>query len=326
MAILLHAASKDYLEHLKAQGMMPATISGHSIILSHALNAWGNIDVRDVTPADIDRLFSKSQWSTSTSNLYLWNLRSFVRFLRIAKHIGKDEEWTEGWRARRVPKRERTWLTVPELGELLEAAWNPRDRALIALGMYTFLRGSELAALKISDLDIGNQELHAYRIKNQVADRLPICLELGIEMNAWLAHYRDMCGPLHDDWLLLPARGPIPMRGVRGQRRLEPTGQPAPLRPTMPITKPYSIVRRAMKDIGYDTVGDGAHVLRRSGARALFMRLREDGYDGALRRTSSMLGHSSTLITEHYIGVDLERRQRNELLAGNAMFPTATAA
>lgn len=323
MPILLYEAARDYLANLKAQGMADRTIAGHSIILNHALNCWGNMDVRDISPAHVDKLFAKNSWSMSTQNLYLWNLRSFVKYLRRHNHLPKDADPTDGWRTRRVPKRQRTWLTVEELRELMDAAWNERDRAVIAIGAYTFLRGSEIAALTISDLDFEANEVDVYRIKGKVADRLPMCIELKDEMTRWLDYYQTHAGDLKPEWLLVPARGPIPMRGIPGIRALEPTGEPAPLKPTDPITKPYAIVRRALRDIGFDTVGDGCHVLRRSGARALFSRLRDDGYDGALRRVSSMLGHSSTNITEHYLGVDAERRQRNQLLAGQPMFPTA---
>jgi integrase len=325
-SVTLWQARSEYLEHLKAQGMAVSTISGHGIILNHCLDTWGDIDVRDISQGDVDKLFAKGQWATGTQNLYLWNLRSFVRYLRRQNYIPKDADPTDGWKTRRTPQRSRTWLTLPELTEMFNAAWCPRDRALMVVGAYTFLRGSEIAALTIGDLDLEADELDVYRIKGRVADRLPICTELKNELAIWLAYYENECGPLQQTWLLIPARGPIPMRGVIGERRLEPTGEPAPLKPCSPVTKPYSVVRRAMKDVGFDHVGDGCHVLRRSGARNLFERLRADGHDGALRRVSSMLGHSSTLITEHYLGVDAERRQRNTLLSGKEMFPAANPA
>jgi hypothetical protein len=34
----------------------------------------------------------------------------------------------------------------------------------------------------------------------------------------------------------------------------------------------------------------------------------------------SMLGHASVITTELYLGIDNERRQRNEMLAGRTMF------
>jgi integrase len=67
--------------------------------------------------------------------------------------------------------------------------------------------------------------------------------------------------------------------------------------------------------------GVGGHVLRRSGARALFDRLRHEGYDGALKRVQSMLGHSNSVISERYLSLGVERLQRNEMLAGKPMFP-----
>ena len=85
--------------------------------------------------------------------------------------------------------------------------------------------------------------------------------------------------------------------------------------------KPYDSDKRPLARIGYSDKGSGEHTLRSSGARALFQRLREEGYDGALRRVSAMLGHKSVLMTERYLGLQLEKTQRNELLAGQVMFP-----
>ena len=68
--------------------------------------------------------------------------------------------------------------------------------------------------------------------------------------------------------------------------------------------------------------GDGCHILRRSGARNLFEELRNTGHDGAARRVQSMLGHSSVVMTELYLGIDNEKRQRNQMLAGKPMFHT----
>jgi hypothetical protein len=40
-----------------------------------------------------------------------------------------------------------------------------------------------------------------------------------------------------------------------------------------------------------------------------------------MRRVQALLGHASVLQTEKYLGIELERRQRNEMLAGKTMFP-----
>jgi hypothetical protein len=46
------------------------------------------------------------------------------------------------------------------------------------------------------------------------------------------------------------------------------------------------------------------------------------GYDGALRRVSSLLGHKNTITTERYLGLSLERSSRNQQFSGNRMFPS----
>ena len=68
-------------------------------------------------------------------------------------------------------------------------------------------------------------------------------------------------------------------------------------------------------------MGEGSHTLRRSGARALFDRLAESGYDRSLRIVQSMLHHSSVTITEKYIGVTPDQRSRDEIIKGQEMYP-----
>jgi len=219
-----------------------------------------------------------------------------------------------------VEKREKTWLTPPVLGALLDAAGSPRDRAFMALGIYTFMRASEIIELRWSDMDIINNEIHIYRVKTKQSDQLPICAELRYELLAWAKHYHDTQGEIQPNWYVVPSQGQVPMKGVHGQRRLVPTGDPPPLRPARRIGRPQRIVKNAMNRIGVGDVGDACHVLRRSGARSLFEELREQGYDGSVRRVQSMLGHASVTTTEIYLGVDNERRQRNEAIGGKTMF------
>lgn len=87
-----------------------------------------------------------------------------------------------------------------------------------------------------------------------------------------------------------------------------------------PQSHTYRPAQRALEALGYPVLREGEHTLRRSGARAYADQLRSQGYDGALLRVASMLGHKDTKQTEHYIGWHLERQQRNEALAGKSMF------
>jgi integrase len=316
----LAKASVEYLRFMEARGLAKATLQTTRNMLGHAYRAWGDADLADIEPRHIDALFIGKDWSTGTRNMYLLALRSFLKWCRTHRYLPPDYDPTEGWKTRPLEKKERTWLTLPVLQTLMDATDHPRDRAFIAIGIYTFLRASEIVELRIEDIDFKRNELRVYRIKTKQQDRLPICLELQIELTRWLDYYRTEAGDLNPRWYVVPSHGPNEMRGVAGKRQLVPTGRPGRLRPTRRIGRAQRIVKNALDRLGIDKHGDGCHVLRRSGARALYEQLRDMGHDGAARRVQSMLGHASLVMTEMYLGLDHERMQRNEALAGKPMF------
>lgn len=313
-------AWEDYLRFMEARGLARSTVTTARNLKNHAHRAWGDIEVADIKPKHIDTLFIGQPWSPGTKNIYLIGLRSFLKYCRTHGYLSADYDPTAGWKTQTVPKREKTWLTLPALGALLDAAHHARDRAFIALGIYTFMRASEIVQLRWKDVDLTRNEIHIYRVKTKQADQLPICAELRYELAAWLVYVQQQLGDIDPEWYVVPSIGPRPMKGTLGQRKLEPTGAPNPLRPTRPIGRPQRIVKAALERIGVANPGDGCHVLRRSGARSLFEELRSQGYDGSARRVQSMLGHASVITTEIYLGIDNERRQRNEALAGHVMF------
>lgn len=320
--IRLSDAMVDFHRSLEARGKKPKTIRNNLQPLNAALELWGNIYVASIKPVHIERLFASTGWSESTRNLYLSNLRgNFFAWARLHRHMPRDYDPTDGWRAVRVPKKERFWLPVEEFADLLDAASCARDRAILAIGLFTFCRGSEISGLRVKDLDFSRYTVNIYREKTSQQDVLPMAGELAEELRLWLNWYENQQGPLNPEWYLVPSRMPLPMYHDPVRHRLVPTGEESRLRPTSRYTKPYECVKRALFRLGYDGLGHGAHDLRRSGARALFDRLRSEGYDGALMRVSSMLGHADTKTTEKYLGLGIERQQRNELLAGKQMFP-----
>jgi len=305
---------------MEARGLARSTRTTAKNVISHATNAWGDIEVSEIKPKHVDEFFIGKDWSTGTRNIYLLGLRNLLKYCRNHDYLPPDYDPTVGWKTRTVEKTEKTWLTLPVLGSLLDAAGSPRDRAFIALGIYTFMRASEIIELRWQDVDFLKNEIHIYRVKTKQSDQLPICSELRHELTVWATYYYSKHGEIQPDWYVVPSQGQVPMKGVHGQRRLEPTGEFPPLRPDRKIGRPQRIVKSAMERIGIVNKGDGCHVLRRSGARSLFEELRDQGYDGSVRRVQSMLGHASVTTTEIYLGVDNERRQRNEAIAGQSMF------
>jgi integrase len=321
-SIRLSDAITEYQAHLKARGLKPNTIKNSAQVLGKALAVWGNIQVSTVSPHHIDRLFTAGGWSPRTANLYLSGVRRFLKWCRSHRYMPLNYDPTESWANVRVPKnQDRDRIPVEMFSELLDAAPHPRDRAIVALGLYTLARGSELSTLKVRDLDLDANTLEFYRHKTQDFDTMPVSAELHTEMVRWLNWYRADQGTLQGDWLLVPAKSPDLWVQDENRRLVRPVGHWSSVKPTVRETKPYRAVQRSLRALGLPAHSEGVHTLRRSSARALADSLRGEGYDGALLRVASLLGHSSTKVTEHYIGWGLERHQRNAMIAGKPMFP-----
>lgn len=318
-------ARTSFRYHLVSRGLSEQTVKNHMQTLNRWLALVGDTRIDHITSNHVDRFFGEGNWSPKTQNLYLSLLRGvFFPWCRRQGFMPRDSDPTEGWRNAKSERSEQLWLPVDEFPSLLEAADNPRDRAVIALGLYTFARGSELSTLRIQDVDLDKNLLTFYRWKTKDADLMPISAELWEEMDRYLAYYKVNQGfEIKPEWFLVPVRSKtVPVWDYENKVIVPGLRREADLLPTQRLYRPYEPVKRALRKLGYDPKGSGAHTLRRSGARALFDRLRSEGYDGSLRRVSSMLGHKDTKTTEIYLGLSLEREQRNELIAGQVMFPS----
>lgn len=180
----------------------------------------------------------------------------------------------------RVTKRERLRLSPAELIRLLECTGHPRDRAVLALAMNTALRASEIAGLRLGDVDLDGGWLTVRITKSAVEDLMPVTLELDHELRVWLDFYAaNTSGPLGPTAYLFPAKAPgrwrystTPTPGVE-QRMGNSVYVHGKLNPTMPIRKPAETVQRALRQSGYEiAAGEGLHTVRRSLARAFFDR------------------------------------------------------
>lgn len=320
----MSAAIRDFESHLVARRLAPNTVKNSKQVLTRAMREWGDILVSSIEPRHIDRLFTAGGWGPTTQNLYLSQLRAFFKWARVNGYVARDFDPTATWGTARTPRnKDRDRIPVEMFEALLDAAPHPRDRAIVALGLYTFSRGSELSTLKIHDLDLGEGLLHVRRHKTLDEDSLPVSEELAREMVRYLNWYRQDQGTLVGQWYLVPAKQPDLWKQDKQTRRLVKVDKPSSLKPTVMETKPYRAVQRALRALGLPSHSEGVHTLRRSAARAYADNLRTEGYDGALLRVASFLGHRSTKVTEQYIGWGLERDQRNAMVKGKPMFPTS---
>lgn len=294
--------------------------------LARALNG---LQVGSITPERMEHFFLgpgglAEEMAPSSFNKVLSRVDTFFAFCRRRGWI-KGDPLGEVERLP-VTRRERLRLAPAELVRLQDQAEHPRDRAVLAVACNTALRAGEIADLRLRDVDLDGGWLHVRITKSHIEDQMPITLELDQEMRAWLTYYAEhVTSPPGPDAYLFPAKAPgrwrastddDPVDRVRGSALVYVHGA---LRPGHPIRKPAEIVQRALRSAGFEIgPGEGLHTIRRSLARAYFERESEQGNDVALRATAALLHHSSTQVTEHYLGLNHEKVRRDRSLRGKS--------
>lgn len=327
-SVTLDDAIVEYLASRKARGIKPGTIKNERTAVTQFMAATGNLLVRNVTGRHVDMWFSRySHHAVSTVNRDIGYLQGFFKWCRARKYVPRDFDPFEGVKLRKAPPTDFIFIPKDRFGEFLDTAVNGRNRAVLAIGLYTFQRASEIKHLRWEDVrdsdpDPKKWKIAIYRGKTETRDWLPLCLELQRELQRWRLHYGTMMGePPRPEWRIVPAF-------ERGEWRQGPAGRlvrksPLRLNPTAKINNMQYIVQHSLEAIGYrQTKQEGAHTLRRSGGLALYEELAWNrGHDAALRVVQSMYGHAALSTTEKYLRLKLETKRRNDLLAGQAMFP-----
>ena len=319
-SITLLEASEEYANHSKAKGLAPSTIRCRKTALRALWATVGDVRLRSITSKQIDEMFALNHWEPSTRNLRISNLKAFFSWARFRGYLPRDVDPMFGYRTRTVPEKPRTRITHQEWPRLFAATETTFERAVVATGLYLFLRASEQQALQFQHVHLEDGEIEVHRVKTKSWDTMPIALELDgylREHMAWLSDYATTTPETY----LFPIRTKRLLRD-EGGRILPGTGR---LDFSRPFNSPHRVVQRVLDRAGYPTKGEGEHTLRRSGARAYFDELSNDGYDRALRRVQSMLGHSQSNMTEVYLGLDVDRRERNTALRGKPMFATSSS-
>lgn len=333
-SILLSDLIDEFEESLRSNSYSKNTIKNHVSSARHFLGHVGNIQSRSVTSRHVDRFFAERQThglKPGTLNVTLHGLRSLFVFAERRGYIAAGQNPAVHRRPYRDVPRERQRVPASEFGRLLDAAEHPQERIVVALGLYLFLRQSEIKALRVGDVDLHHGEVMVQVIKTKESDRMPISAELDAELRRWLTWYADHVDrPLKHTDRLAPAKArPVFVKGLSRADNLERARRVTLLDPTRPVSEPEHIVQRALARYGLPVRDDsgrslfeGVHTLRRSGARALFDQLKDDGYDYAIRTVQAMLHHKSITTTEAYLGVTADKKKRDEILKGKMMFPT----
>lgn len=325
----LSDALEEYERYRKSQAYAKATIANHRTTLKRFLAVNGNIWCHAINDVHVTRFFeelSKTKQPHSQRNDHT-ALNLFFEYLRHKAYMAQDAD--PMWGRRKPPKlvKEKNRVHVSQFPALLNGAEQrcPRDRAALALLLYTLKRDKELTELRLWDLDLPAGYIKVRVHKTKQEDRIPISSELDRELRQWLTYYTEEVGPLQPHYYLVPSRD---TRGIQGDDGVIRSVMQARLVPERMMATYGRSTKEALMKIGFPVVDgqgkplyEGSHTIRRSGARALYESLVDQGYDRSLRIVQAMLGHKSLEETERYIGVTADKRTRDDLIRGQAMYP-----
>jgi integrase len=317
----------------ESQGLRRNTIRNRELHLRALMALIGNIQINNVERRHLDGYFTHCMTKPRplqplSLNKHKESLDSFFGWVVANRYLPADRNPMAGRRKFKAVPKDRLLIPASDFPRLLDSAPHPRDRIVVALGLYLFPRQSEIRSMRIKDVDLDRGYAFMRNHKSSSVDDMPICVELDEEVRRWLRFYAQQM-PLEPHYHFVPAK-PTLLVSAPGERRRAQLK--AELNPLKPMGEMQDAVQRTLLAAGYDTRDDsgrsnyeGSHTLRRSGARALYDRLLDDGHDGAIRVVQAMLHHASVSMTEHYLGMKLDQARRDKLLRGQRMFAAPAA-
>lgn len=342
MPLKIENALPAFEEYDRSRGLAAGTVKRHMTLVRQFARVCQDIKGRGATMGQVDhqcvsRFFAGLGGSQGHRNNALESVKAFLTWAGKFGYLRPPftaASLLEGYKSRPPERQPKYYLEAPEFPAALEAAGghNPVDRAVTAIALYTLARQSEIASIRLCDLDLTARTIRIRRHKAKHWTETGVTPELADELNQWLITYAEHMGYFsphtmireHPDWFLVPSRQSwrTPKSGKPGYR----------LQPDRPIAMMERVAKRVLTDLGVQGtregksvshLGEGMHTIRRSGARAMLKNLSERlGHDRALVQVSIMLDHKDTKMTLRYIGMDQERDELNDWLKGNSMYGT----
>lgn len=314
--MLLADAITVYLNE-REPGLAPLSYRKTRDTLRRLAGAHGQTELADVTVAMLREWRDSLKVSPATANKYMDRVHTFMRRAVEAGWMDRPPIVAGVYE----PPRRQSRLTADQMVAMLDAADNPRDRAMLAVALEWLLRGSEIARLKVGNIRLDDGMADVLVSKKEGAhawDEMVVTARLSRELEAWRHAYAvAIARPLRAEDFLFP----------RQVSRLAGTGRENGLLPNAPISHPYLVVRNALTISGVTEGRLGFHTIRRSMARLRYDALCESGSkDQALEVVSALLHHDSLRTTELYLGVDGKRTTRNKIMRSSSwvsVLPTA---
>ena len=259
-----------------------------------------------------------------TFNADLRRCRAFVEFANRRGWLGRDvaEYLRNEIKTRKLHRRQHLILTPAQLIRLVECAALPSHRVALAVGANTALRGSEIMGIKLGRINLDAGEMLVTLWKQDRDEIIPITSRLDGEIRRWLVEYERLTisqglGRLDPDWYLVPGQRPVRLHAPGSTLFGKDSPQIMLLNPEVAPVHPHEMVQRAMDRMGVEyEANEGFHTLRRGFARAFYDGLVGLGDPNALRKTSALLHHVNTAMTERYLGLTAESTAVSQALKG----------
>ncbi len=282
--------TRDYERYLSSQrGLAHSTVVGYLSIVQRFLSErFGNKALRFQTlrPADLHRFVLREarRVSRTHAGMTVTALRSFLRFLRqrgtIETDLGAALFGIAYWRLSQIPKS----LPPEQVERLLRSCdrntpSGQRDYAILLLLARLGLRGGEVLAMTLDDLDWEHGEI-LVRGKGQRFERLPLPKDVGMALVHYLRHVRPACST---------RKVFIRLKAPRHSLRLSAI---------------CCVVRRALQRAGLNPKFKGAHLLRHSLATNMLRR------GASLGEIGQLLRHRQLTTTQIYAKVDIKALRR----------------
>lgn len=314
----LNIASQAYLAH-RRNGWSESTVKNDAKCLRKLQAHIGDVNVAKISPEMMDEFLSSKPMNPSpgTYNLYFSGLRNFFKWCRQRKYMPIDHDPLVGQRIKPKPEVQQLRIPMEKFPSLLAEAKKPRDRMIICIGLYLMVRESEARSIQLKHINLTESwiQVTVHKDPSKKIDHMPISPELDAELRTYLTWYAQQHGKLEDDWYLIP------------QYRFTNRWQEQEMNPTQGLG-PGGMARpiqRIVASLGYPTRRVGMHTLRRSAAAAVFLEKKRLGYDGALRQVAAWLHHKNQRTSEIYLGMDIDRNQRDKEAKEAPLYPSLQA-
>jgi len=272
---------------VQEQGLAEETVYGRSCLLKNFLM---NVNERvktfaSILPSTIDDVLVKKYDKDGLSRRSIQSYASVVRsFLRYAE----NQQWCRkglaaSIKAPRVYRHETLpsspcWKDVQKLmaDTQTDYATDVRDYAVLLLLTVYGMRRSEVAALKLQDIDWKNEKIYLRRAKRSKPQVFPLSQTVGEAILRYLKLVRPRHCKLKE--LFIIRRSPYT---------------------ALAATNIYAIVNRRLKPLNLPIKHHGPHALRHACATHLI----NEGF--TLKQISDHLGHQELETTRIYAKVDL---------------------